>query len=65
MIIIVTVVGHHHTDMASLIRVGIHTKVATGNVVSTFLCQTHPGKKRRTVADTYRQGKTIKILASY
>ena len=29
-----------------------------------FFRPTHPGKKRRTVADTCRQGKKIKALAA-
>ena len=29
-----------------------------------FFRPTHPGNKRHTVADTYRQGKTIKTLAT-
>ena len=31
---------------------------------SFFFRPTHPGKKRRTAADTCRQSKTIKILAT-
>ena len=30
----------------------------------SFFRPTHPGKKRRAVADTCRQGKTIKALAT-
>ena len=51
---------------SKFLRDGIHTKVTTINVISTFLFQpTHSGKKRRTVTDTYKNLQTLAKLTLY